>query len=103
MSKGVLIRGGWVLTLGARTPNFAQADVLVEEGRISEVGPGLRARGAQLIDATEAIVRRTARTTMARVRSCRDRFSATASASARCRYAASLSARNSEAKAPRSG
>jgi cytosine/adenosine deaminase-related metal-dependent hydrolase len=51
-----MIRGGWVLTLGARTPNFARADVLVEDGRISEVGPGLRARGAELVDATEAIV-----------------------------------------------
>lgn len=56
MSDKILIRGGWVLTLGARTPNFAQADVLVEERRVAEVGPGLRARGAELIDATEAIV-----------------------------------------------
>lgn len=56
MSGRLLIRGGWVLTLGARTPNHAQADVLVEDGRILEVGPGLRARGGELIDATEAIV-----------------------------------------------
>lgn len=56
MSARVLIRGGWVLTLGGRTANYAQADVLVEDGRISEVGPGVRARGAELIDASEAIV-----------------------------------------------
>jgi 5-methylthioadenosine/S-adenosylhomocysteine deaminase len=52
----VLIRGGSVLTLGARTPNYAQADVLVENGKIAEIGVGLGSRGAELIDATHAIV-----------------------------------------------
>ncbi|MGH8945546.1 MAG: amidohydrolase family protein [Acidimicrobiia bacterium] len=56
MSKTILVRGGVVLTLGVRTANFARADVLVEERVIAEVGPGLRARDAELIDATEAIV-----------------------------------------------
>jgi 5-methylthioadenosine/S-adenosylhomocysteine deaminase len=45
-----------VLTLGARTPNHPRADVLVEDGRIVEVGPGLRARDAEVIDATDTIV-----------------------------------------------
>ena len=56
MTDRMLIRGGWVLTLGARSSNFAEADVLIEGDRISEVGPGLRARDAVVVDATEAIV-----------------------------------------------
>jgi len=50
----VLIRGGTVLTM-ARS-NLEQGDVLVEDGRITELGTGLRARGAEVIDATGAIV-----------------------------------------------
>lgn len=56
MSSKILIRGGCVLTLGARTPNYTQADVLIEDGRVVEVGSGLRARGAELIDADDCIV-----------------------------------------------
>jgi cytosine/adenosine deaminase-related metal-dependent hydrolase len=52
----ILLRGGCVLTLGARTPNFTRADVLVDDDRIAEVGPGLRARDAELVDATDAVV-----------------------------------------------
>lgn len=55
MSK-ILIRGGWVLTLGVRTPNWTEADVFAIDGRIVEVGPNLRSRGAEVVDATEAIV-----------------------------------------------
>lgn len=56
MSGRILIRGGWVLTLGTRTPNYAVADVLIENDRITEVGPGIRARGAEIIDGTTSIV-----------------------------------------------
>ncbi len=56
MSEKTLIRGGWVLTLGARTPNYSEADVLIDDGRIAEVGPGLRSRDAELVDATNSIV-----------------------------------------------
>ena len=56
MSSRILIRGGCVLTLGVKTPNFAEADVLIEDGRIAEVGRGLRARDAELVDATDSIV-----------------------------------------------
>lgn len=56
MSAKTLIRGGWVLTLGARIPNHAQADVLIEQGRVAEVGPRLRARDADLIDAADSII-----------------------------------------------
>ncbi|MDX1469530.1 MAG: amidohydrolase family protein [Acidimicrobiia bacterium] len=55
MSK-TLIKGGCVLTLGARTPNFPEGDVLIEGGLISEVGTGLRSRGAEVIDARDTIV-----------------------------------------------
>ena len=33
-----------------------EADVLIDEGRVAEVGPGLRARDAELVDATDTIV-----------------------------------------------
>lgn len=56
MSDRILIRNGCVLTLGARTANHPVADVLVEDGRVSEVGTSLRARGAEVIDANHAIV-----------------------------------------------
>jgi 5-methylthioadenosine/S-adenosylhomocysteine deaminase len=51
-----LLRGGCVLTLGAKTPNFTQADLLIDEDRVAEVGPGLRARDAEVVDATDTIV-----------------------------------------------
>jgi 5-methylthioadenosine/S-adenosylhomocysteine deaminase len=51
-----LLGGGCVLTLGARTPNFKQADVLMENGVIAEVGSGLRVRDAEHVDATDTIV-----------------------------------------------
>lgn len=56
MSDRLLIRGGWVLTLGHRTPNYGEADVLVENGLIAEVGPQLGARGVETVDATDCIV-----------------------------------------------
>jgi 5-methylthioadenosine/S-adenosylhomocysteine deaminase len=56
MTGRVLLRGGCVLTLGTRTPNYSEADVLIEGGRIAEVGPGLRARDAEVVDATDTIV-----------------------------------------------
>lgn len=56
MAAKTLLKGGTVLTLGARTPNFVEGDVLIEGDRISEVGTGLRARGAEEIDASQSIV-----------------------------------------------
>lgn len=52
----LLLRGGCVLTLGAKSPNLREGDVLVEDGRIAEVGTGIRARDAEPIDASETIV-----------------------------------------------
>jgi cytosine/adenosine deaminase-related metal-dependent hydrolase len=51
-----LLRGGCVLTLGAKTPNHPQADVLIEDGVVTEVGPGIRARDAETVDAADTIV-----------------------------------------------
>jgi cytosine/adenosine deaminase-related metal-dependent hydrolase len=56
MSSRTLIRGGCVLTLGVKTPNFTEADVLIEDGKVAEVGRGLRARDAEVVDATDTIV-----------------------------------------------
>jgi cytosine/adenosine deaminase-related metal-dependent hydrolase len=56
VTSKVLISGGCVLTLGERTPNHRQADVLIDGGVVAEVGPGLRARDAEQVDATDTIV-----------------------------------------------
>ena len=56
MPKRTLIKGGTVLTLSNRLSNFDQADVLISEGVIEQVGSGLRARDAEMIDAASAIV-----------------------------------------------
>lgn len=50
----VLIKGGCVLTMG-RT-NFAEADVLVEDGLVVEVGQRLRSRSARVVDASDTVV-----------------------------------------------
>jgi 5-methylthioadenosine/S-adenosylhomocysteine deaminase len=55
MTRRLLFRNGTVLTL-ARTPNLTGADVLVEDGRIAEVGRGLRVRDAEVVDASDHIV-----------------------------------------------
>ena len=54
--RKVLLAGGCVLTLGARTPNHKQADVLIDGDVIAEIGTGLRARDAEQVDATGTIV-----------------------------------------------
>ena len=56
MTSQILLSGGCVLTLGAKTPNFTQADVLIDDGVVAAVGPGLRARDAERVDATDTIV-----------------------------------------------
>lgn len=56
MSSKTLIRGGCVLTLGTKTPNFANADVLIEASKVVEVAPRIRARATEVVDATDTIV-----------------------------------------------
>jgi 5-methylthioadenosine/S-adenosylhomocysteine deaminase len=52
----ILLKGGCVLTLGARSPNLRLGDVLIEDAVVAEVGTGLRARDAEQVDATDTIV-----------------------------------------------
>ena len=52
----VLIKGGTVLSLDRAVGNMVEADVLIEDGIISEVGASLRARGAEVVDAADTIV-----------------------------------------------
>jgi 5-methylthioadenosine/S-adenosylhomocysteine deaminase len=51
-----LLRGGCVLTFGTKTPNYATADVLIDGDTVAEVGQGLRARDAEVVDASDTIV-----------------------------------------------
>lgn len=52
----LLVRGGTVLSCDRTVGNMADADVLIEDGIIREVGTGLRSRGAEVIDASDTIV-----------------------------------------------
>jgi 5-methylthioadenosine/S-adenosylhomocysteine deaminase len=56
VTSKILLRDGCVLTLGEKTSNFSQADVLIDDGVVAEVGPGLRARDAEQVDATDTLV-----------------------------------------------
>lgn len=56
MARRLILKGGCVLSLDRAVGNHASTDVLVEDGIIREVGPGLRARDAETIDATDTIV-----------------------------------------------
>ncbi len=51
-----LIRGGTVLSLDPNVGDFTTADVLIDEDQIVEVGPGLAAADAEVIDASDMIV-----------------------------------------------
>jgi cytosine/adenosine deaminase-related metal-dependent hydrolase len=56
--RRILIKGGVVLTLDRRIGDFAQADVLIEDGKIREVRPNLPVSpdAAAVIDAANRIV-----------------------------------------------
>ena len=56
MNGRILLRGGCVLTLDPKSANLRQGDVLIEDGRIAEIGQGLRTRDAETIDATNTVV-----------------------------------------------
>ena len=51
-----LIVGGCVLSLDRKVGNFRRGDVLIEDGLVTEVGESIRARDAEVIDATDTIV-----------------------------------------------
>ncbi len=46
----VLIRGGRILDPSARLDEVA--DLLIEDGRVAQIGQGLEAAGAEVLDAT---------------------------------------------------
>jgi 5-methylthioadenosine/S-adenosylhomocysteine deaminase len=56
--RRILIKGGVVLTLDRRIGDFAQADVLIEDGKIREVRPNIAVAtdAAAVIDASNRIV-----------------------------------------------
>ena len=56
MADRLLIKGGTVLSLDRAVGNTVDADVLIEDGTIAEVGKSLRARGAEVVDAADTIV-----------------------------------------------
>ncbi|HKY48203.1 MAG TPA: amidohydrolase family protein [Acidimicrobiia bacterium] len=56
MNGKILLKGGCVLTLDPKSPNLRQGDVLIEDGRIAEIGEGLRLRDAETVDATNTVV-----------------------------------------------
>ncbi len=54
-NRPLLVRGGTVVPMTSPGATFA-ADVLIRDGRIAAVGQGLPADGADLLDATDALV-----------------------------------------------
>ena len=56
MRGRLLIKGGTVLSLDRGVGNTVGADVLIEDGVIREVGPSLRARNADVVDAADCII-----------------------------------------------
>ena len=54
MPQALLIRGGRVIDPSSRIDT--RADVLIEDGRIAHIGDGLRAKGAEVFDATGCVV-----------------------------------------------
>jgi len=54
--RRILIKGGVVLSLDRAVGDFAQADVLIEDGRIRAVRPNIAAGDAAVVDAANRIV-----------------------------------------------
>jgi len=54
--RAILIKGGCVLSLDRVVGDFEQADVLIENGKISAVRPNISAPNAEVIDAARMIV-----------------------------------------------
>src|SRR5688572_21083178 len=52
----LLIRNGRVLTMDDALGDLDPADILIDDGVITAVGPGLAAPGAEVLDATGMIV-----------------------------------------------
>jgi 5-methylthioadenosine/S-adenosylhomocysteine deaminase len=52
----LLVRGGWVVSGDPAVGNQRDADVLLADGRIVEIGPGIKAPGAEVLDASDLLV-----------------------------------------------
>ena len=55
-ARRILIKGGIVLTLDRQVGDFAQADVLIEDGKIREIRPDIAAADAAVVNAANRIV-----------------------------------------------
>ena len=55
-ARRILLKGGIVLTLDRQIGDFAQADVLIEDGKIREVRPNIAADAAAVIEAANRIL-----------------------------------------------
>jgi 5-methylthioadenosine/S-adenosylhomocysteine deaminase len=56
MAERTLLKGGLVVTVDRGLGNLPDADVLIEDGIIAAVGPGLEAGDAEVIDASDRLV-----------------------------------------------
>jgi 5-methylthioadenosine/S-adenosylhomocysteine deaminase len=56
VSERMVIRNGFVVSMDAEIGDVPNADILVEDGKIVAVGPGLDAGDAEVVDATGMIV-----------------------------------------------
>ncbi len=54
--RRILIKGGIVLSMDKQVGDFANADVLIEDGKIREVRPNIAASDAAIVDGTNRIV-----------------------------------------------
>jgi cytosine/adenosine deaminase-related metal-dependent hydrolase len=54
--KRTLLKGGTVLSLDPKLGNHRQADVLIEGSKIAQVGVGLEAANAEVVDASNTVV-----------------------------------------------
>ena len=55
-ARRILLKGGIVLSVDPRVGDFAAADILIEDGTIREVRPGIAADDAAVVDAGNRIV-----------------------------------------------
>src|ERR1051326_8562490 len=55
-AQRILLKGGIVLTLDRTIGDFANADVLIEGGKIRDVRPNIAAADAAIVDCAERIV-----------------------------------------------
>jgi 5-methylthioadenosine/S-adenosylhomocysteine deaminase len=53
---GLLLQGGCVLSLDTKVGNATETDLLVQDGVVAEIGRGVRARDAEVVDARGCIV-----------------------------------------------